>query len=163
MKNKNLIALLAVAGLIAVSFLWTSVSHNVAQGNCIEVYVDYGVLDNNKVVTDCVKVEGKIDAMTVLNAAGLYVHGTDKYGLQIVCRLNGLPKGGTPIGIEGHEDYIESCEDMPAEFAYWAILLRHGATHWAWADSGIVDIKLEAGDSIGLVFAANENVEFPNE
>jgi hypothetical protein len=163
MKNKNLIALLAVAALVAASYIATTINHTATQGNCVEVYVDYGVLDNAKVVKDCVEVVGKVDAMTVLNAAGFYTHGTKKYGLQVVCRLNGLPKGGSPIGIPGHEDYVETCKDMPADFAYWAILVRNGSNPWGWAETGLLDIKLENGDSIGLVFASDEQVDFPNE
>jgi hypothetical protein len=163
MKNKNVIALLAVAALLAVSWVWTSVNHANTKANCVEVYVDYGILDNGKVVKDCINVSGKIDAMTVLNAAGFAIQGTDKYGLSVVCRVNSLPSGGSPILVEGHEEYIETCKDMPPAYAYWAILVRTGVTYWGWAQEGVVDIKLEPGDSIGLVFADNDNVRFPNE
>ena len=163
MKNKNLIALLAVAGLVSTAWVWASVNHEATRSECVEVYVDYGILDKGKIVRDCVPVSGEIDAMTVLNAAGLAIQGTDRYGLSVVCRVNSLPSGGSPILVEGHEEYVETCKDMPAEFAYWAILVRTGVTYWGWAQEGVVDIKLEPGDSIGLVFADNDNVRFPNE
>lgn len=161
MKNKNVIALLAIAGLLAVSWVITSATST--KKDCVSVYVDYGVLNNGATLTDCIAVDGEIDGMTVLNSAGLAIIGTDKYGLQVVCRVNSLPAGGSPIGIKGHEDYIETCKDMPAQFAYWAILVRNGMAPWGWAETGLLDIKLKAGDSIGLVFADNENVKFPND
>lgn len=161
MKNKNLIALVVVALIFTASWVWTSTTST--KRDCVNVYVDYGVLKNNSTLTDCIAVDGKIDGMTALNAAGLAILGTDKYGLQVVCRVNSLPSGASPIGIKGHEDYIETCKDMPAQFAYWAILVRDGSAPWGWAQTGLLDIELKPGDSIGLVFADNENVKFPNE
>jgi hypothetical protein len=50
---------------------------------------------------------------------------------------------------------------MPAAFAYWAVIVKKGALPWGWADTGIDQVKLETGDSLGLVFVDNENVKFP--
>ena len=161
MKSKNVIALLAVASVVSASWLWTANTNK--KSDCVTVYVDYGVLDNQKTDTRCIPVSGPIRGMDALNAAGLAILGTDKYGLDIVCRVNSLPNGAGPIGIKGHEDYVETCNEMPAEFAYWAILVRDGSAPWGWAQTGLSEIKVDAGDSIGLVFADNENVEFPND
>jgi hypothetical protein len=161
MKNKNLIALLAVASLVAVSWVWTTTTN--PKADCVTVYVDYGVLKNQTTDTQCIAVDGPIRGMDALNAAGLAILGTEKYGLDIVCRVNSLPSGASAIGIKGHENYIETCKDMPAEFAYWAILVRDGSNPWGWSQTGLSEIKLDAGDSIGLVFSDNENVEFPND
>lgn len=160
MKNKNFIVIASLFGLLAASWIYTSVTS--PRQDCVTVYVDYGVLDNGKKVNDCIAVEGNMDAMTVYNSAGLAILGTEKYGLQIVCRVNFLPSGGTPIGIMGHEDYVETCKDMPAEFAYWGIIVRKGSAPWNWADVGIADLKVKNGDSLGLVFVDNENMRFPD-
>ena len=53
--------------------------------------------------------------MKVLGKANIVIDGTQKYGNQIVCRVDGLPKA-EPIGIKKHESYIETCQTMPAEF-----------------------------------------------
>lgn len=161
MKSKNLIALSAVALLVASAWVWTSATNS--KKDCVTSYVDYGVLNPGTVITKCIAVDSEIDAMTILNASGLAILGTDKYGLQVVCRVNSLPSGAAPIGIKGHEDYVETCKDMPAEFAYWAILVRDGSGPWGWAQTGLLDIKLQPGDSVALVFADNENVKFPND
>ena len=75
-----------------------------------------------------------------------------------------------PYGIKGHEMYIETCKSMPAEFAYWAVLIKRDQTinnpldvhgKWGWADTAISDVYLEPGDSLGLVFSANKKVPMP--
>ena len=81
-----------------------------------------------------------------------------------------LPSASEPIGIKGHEDYIESCKDMPAEFAYWAVLEKRKQAlpnpadlnaKWAWAQVGVAELALKPGDSLAFVFADNGNVKFP--
>jgi len=105
-----------------------------------------------------------------MKSANFKLEGTDKYGDAIVCRLNNLPKADQPIGIKGHEDYIESCKDMPAEFAYWAVLEKRKQplpnpadlnAKWAWAQVGVAELALNPGDSLAFVFADNGNVKFP--
>ena len=129
--------------------------------DCVNVYVDYGVLDSNAKSTKCISVSGQANGLEVLTKAGLSVEGTGKYGLQVVCRVNSLPSATRPIGIKDHENYVETCAEMPAAFAYWAVIVKKGALPWGWADTGIDQVKLETGDSLGLVFVDNENVKFP--
>jgi hypothetical protein len=50
---------------------------------------------------------------------------------------------------------------MPAAFAYWAVLVKDGVLPWGWASTGIDQVTLEAGDSLGLVFFENDNQRFP--
>lgn len=128
---------------------------------CVNVYVDYGVLDSNAKSTKCIPVSGTANGLAVLSKAGLSVEGTGKYGLQIVCRVNSLPSAIKPIGIKDHEDYVETCAEMPAAFAYWAVIVKKGTLPWGWADTGIDKVTLKAGDSVGLVFAQNDDVKFP--
>ena len=158
MKNKTIPILLGIALLFTGAWVYTA--NTTPRQDCVTVYADYGVLDDT-IINDCIKVGGNIDAMTVFNASGLAIQGTKKYGLQVVCRVNGFPAGGSPIGIKGHEDYIETCKDMPAEFAYWAIIVRKGSAPWNWAEVGIQDLRVKNGDSVGLVFVDNENMRFP--
>ena len=98
------------------------------------------------------------------------LEGTDKYGDAVVCRLNNLPSASEPIGIKGHEDYIENCKDMPSEFGYWAVLEKRKQAlpnpadlnaKWAWAQVGVAELALKPGDSLAFVFADNGNVKFP--
>lgn len=158
MKNKNL-SILITAGLVlgGVGFAVATQPNK----ECVNVYVDYGVLDSNAKSTKCISVSGEANGLEVLTKAGLSVEGTGKYGLQIVCRVNSMPSATRPIGIKDHEDYVETCAEMPAAFAYWAVIVKKGALPWGWAETGIDKVSLKAGDSVGLVFADNENVKFP--
>lgn len=158
MKNKNL-SIIISAGLILGGAGFAIASQ--PNKECVTVYVDYGVLDNSSTSSTCVPVSGKANGLELLADAGLTIDGTDKYGAQIVCRVNGLPSATKPIGIKGQEGYIETCAEMPAAFAYWAVLVKDGPLPWGWASTGIDQVTLEAGDSLGLVFFENDNQRFP--
>jgi hypothetical protein len=157
-RNKNISILISIAIILTGSFF---IASNATNKQCVGVYVDYGVLDSNAVSTKCVEVSGQVNGLEVLSKAGILIEGTDKYGMQIVCRVNSLPSATRPIGIKDHEDYVETCAEMPATFAYWAVIVKKGALPWGWADTGIDKVMLKDGDSVGLVFAENDNVRFP--
>jgi hypothetical protein len=135
----------------------------VAQPNkeCVNVYVDYGVLDSKAKSSKCIPVNGEASGLKLLTDADLAIEGTGKYGLQVVCRVNSLPSATSPIGIKEHENYVETCAEMPAAFAYWAVIVKQGVLPWGWASTGIEEVTLKAGDSLGLVFVDNENLKFP--
>ena len=157
-KNKNLsifISLAVVVGGIGVAVA------TVPNKDCVNVYVDYGILDANSKSTKCIPVSDEVNGLEVLTQSGLLIEGTGKYGLQVVCRVNSLPSAFKPIGVKDNEDYIETCAEMPAAFAYWAVLVKKGALPWGWADTGIDKVTLKPGDSVGLVFAENDDVRFP--
>jgi len=160
-------------GIIAAAVIIGGVVFYSAQttDKCVNVVIDYGVLDAAaKPYEKCIQTQGEITALELMENSNFKIQGTDKYGTAVVCRLNNLPKADEPIGIKGHEDYIESCKEMPAEFAYWAVLEKRKQaipnpadlnTKWAWAEVGVADLKLNHGDSVAFVFADNGNVKFP--
>jgi hypothetical protein len=116
------------------------------------------------VSTKCVEVSGQVSGLEVLDKAGLSIEGTGKYGLQIVCRVNSFPNGVDAIPVKDNEGYVERCTDMPAQFAYWALLVKRGSGStavWGWSDKGILDLDLDAGDSVALVFTVNDEVKWP--
>ncbi len=130
-----------------------------SKADCVEIYVDYGPLNNGAKVTQCIDVEGEIPALEVLKLANLDTQGTQKYGNAVVCRVNGFPDAS-----------VESCEEMPPAESYWAVLIKEYehfpnpfdlVGEWGWAQTGIDQITLHNGDSIGLVFADNGEVKFP--
>jgi len=157
-KNKNL-SILITAGLVVggIGFVVASQPNK----ECVTVLVDYGVLDSKSTSSKCIPVTGKANGLDLLADAGLAIEGTGKYGSQIVCRVNSLPSATSPIGIKDHENYVETCAEMPAAFAYWAVLVKDGALPWGWASTGIDQVTLKAGDSLGLVFFENDNQRFP--
>lgn len=168
---KKVIGYGLIGSLIVAGGLWVA-SPAIAPDSCIHVYVDMGILSGEKKASKCVNANQKMNALDVMNFAGIDIAGTDKYGSQIVCRVDGLPSASKPIGIKGHEDYVESCLEMPAEFAYWGVFVNPKkplnvpldfTTGWKWAEAGIDKVVLNPGDSIALVFQENEKVKLPNE
>lgn len=156
------IAMVAVLGMaLAVSGCSTQPTTSVDASKCVNVVVDFQSLKTEKVST-CVKVDGKMDAMTVFNAAGYAIQGTDKYGLQIVCRVNGLPDGVHAIKSDKHKGYVEKCADMPADFAYWALLIKTKDKDWTFAPVGIADLRVVPGEQVALVFSVDEKMVLPN-
>jgi hypothetical protein len=124
--------------------------------NCVNLYINYGPLYGEAKVTKCIDVSGNTTALDILRKANLQVEGTKKYGLSVVCRVNGLP-----------DAKVESCETMPSEKAYWAIIIKEKQIipfprkEWGWGQLAVDQQILNPGDSIGLVFADNGNVAFP--
>ncbi len=121
--------------------------------NCINLYVDDNV---NQVSSSCISAADNTNALVLLKNADYKIEGTEKYGNAIVCRVNGRPDAS-----------MELCKDMPPAEAYWAILIkRHSAlplfNEWGWAQTGIDEVYLSKGDSLGLVFVVNGNVKWPS-
>ena len=141
------IGLLAFVGLQGINKL---------DDSCVNLYVDYGPLDGGTKLTKCIDVSTKTLALDVLKRANLELEGTKKYGLSVVCRVNGLP-----------DEKTESCEIMPPEKAYWAVIIKEKQTipfprkEWGWGQLAIDQQYLNPGDSLGLVFADNGKVVFP--
>ena len=133
----------------------------VPSDNCVTVIVDFQSLKNEK-ISQCVKVGSAVEAMTAFNLAGYAIYGTDKYGLQIICRVNALPNAVDPIKSDKHKGYLEKCTDMPAEFAYWALLVRTPEKDWTFAEVGIQDLKINPGEQVALVFSVDGKLELPN-
>jgi hypothetical protein len=146
-----------VGSVILIAAMFGTVAHN-ANADCVEVYVDFGPLGGSK-VSECIPATGEVSAFEVLNTAGFTLEGTQEYGNSVVCRVNNLPDAN-----------VETCESMPPESAYWAILVKEHQVipmpfglqgEWGWAQTGADEITLNPGDSIGLVFADNGDVTFP--
>jgi hypothetical protein len=148
-KSKLLIATGITAAVLAGFWVTTRVS--APKTGCVNLVVDYGDLPTEETAIDsCVSLSDGDSALDLVKSIGLKIAGTEKYGDQIVCTVNGLPKKA-------------NCYDMPPEDAYWAILVRRpgAVSEWGWADKGISDLKLSAGDSLGLVFTVGGEVRWP--
>ena len=130
---------------------------NKSDDSCINLYVDYGQLDNGTKLTKCIDASTKTIALDVLKKANLEIEGTKKYGLGVVCRVNNLP-----------DEKAESCEIMPPEKAYWAIIIKEKQTipfprkEWGWGQLAVDQQYLNPGDSLGLVWTGpNGELKFP--
>ena len=158
------VLVLAVGGIA----LWSTQTRD----NCINVLIDYGSLGSqSNGLEKCIVTTGETTALELMKSANFKLEGTNKYGNNVVCRLNNLPKPNQPIGVKGHEDYIEECKEMPAAFAYWAVLEKRWQIipnpfdlngKWAWAQVGVAELAMKPGDGLAFVFVTNGDVKFPD-
>ena len=149
MKSKIILSLIIIAGALG----FTNLSNS---SDCVNIYIDYASLDKDKKVINCIPSD-KAFAIDILRDGGINLEGTDRYGLDVVCRVEGLPG-----------PKIENCKDMPAENAYWAIIVKEKFSlinlfpRWGWAQLGVADLELNAGDSLGLVFVKDGELRWPD-
>jgi hypothetical protein len=151
MKSKtNLIGVFGVvAALIFAGLIYNITAPQTPKNsNCITIYLDFGKLNSSKPTTKCVPEPKIVSGPAFLRDAGYNILGTKKYPTQIICKLNGLPAN-------------DPCITMPPADAYWAVLLENN-NKWTWAQTGIDQVTLKNGQGIGLVYANNGKVKFPN-
>jgi hypothetical protein len=127
----------------------------------VYVTVQFGLLGGDD-VNACAKSGEPMTAAAALKQIGVTTAGTQKYGDQVVCRVNGEPSESTPITVPGHAAYTEKCQGMPAAFAYWAVWVRASATgKWDYAQSGIGSQQVKPGQTLGLKFTTGTDTTPP--
>ena len=83
--------------------------------------------------------------------AGVSIAGTEAYGDAVVCRVNGKPSRTEPIVVEGEDPQLESCDEFPPAFAYWALWVKEsGSSEWDYAMEGVSSLQLSKGLAVGL-------------
>jgi hypothetical protein len=154
------VALLALSGCSA-----TSEDGYSADGSCDGVVVEVNFGELGERINSCVAINGSSDvAKDVLAQAGVSVEGTKAYGDAVVCRVNGVPSKSVPIEIEGEEPHLETCEEFPPAFAYWALWVKESDTaEWDYAMEGVSDLQVSKGQSLGLALTLGGNVVTPSE
>jgi hypothetical protein len=130
----------------------------------VSVVVNYGILSTERDVS-CVEFsETEAIAGDVLSFAGIDTEGTETYGDQVVCRVNGLPSESEPFEVEGEDPYLETCADMPPAFGYWALWVKDsGQSEWAYAEEGIATLAVTPGMTVGLVFSTAGETPVPTD
>jgi len=155
--------------LIALSGCATSDDSPFTQGDVdacsgVTVVVNYGILseDRDQVCVEFQDAEAL--AKDVVSFAGYEITGTGTYGDKVACRVNGLPSESEPFVVEGEEPHLETCADMPAGFAYWALWVKDSDTaDWDYAQEGVGTLMLEAGSDVGLVFSTGGETPVPTD
>ena len=105
--------------------------------------------------TRCIETDKAIAATDALDAAGVTTEGTTEYGDQVVCRVDGLPAEDVALTAEDGSDYFETCESMPAAFAYWSLWVQPAGGEWAYATEGLSTLQLQPGEGVALLFTLN--------
>ncbi|MCM3658003.1 hypothetical protein M3147_12150 [Agromyces mediolanus] len=138
-----------------------------AAGTCagITVIVDTGDLElSDDISTElCVVTDDPMIAGDALARAGVETEGTAQYGDQVVCRVNGVPQQDLAIPTADGSEYFETCESMPAAFAYWALWQKPADGEWGYAQEGLGTLELQPGDAIELLFTLNDEPAAPAE
>ena len=118
----------------------------------VTLVVDATALEGGEPQERCLITEEAVTADDALILAGVETEGTEEYGDQVVCRVDGLPAEDEAIASEDGSDYFETCQAMPAAFAYWSLWVRPASGEWAYAQEGLPTLQLEPGDAVGLLF-----------
>lgn len=118
----------------------------------VTIIVDASALDDAEPQAQCFLTDESVPAADALTVAQVDVEGTEQYGDQVVCRVNGLPSASEPVGSTEDPTYVEECKTMPAGFAYWALWLKPAGGTWDYAQEGLSTLQVEPGDSIELLF-----------
>ena len=117
----------------------------------VSVVVDASALEGEP-SEKCVITAEPITGADALLLAGVETEGTEEYGDQVVCRVDGVPAEDTAIPAEDGSDYFETCAAMPAAFAYWSLWVKPAGGEWAYAQEGLPTLQLEPGDALELLF-----------
>lgn len=136
-----------------------------ADGSCDGVVVEVSFGELGERINSCVAINGTSEvAKDVLSQAGVSIEGTKAYGDAVVCRVNGIPSKTEEIVVEGEQPYLESCEEFPPAFAYWALWVKDSDdAPWDYATEGVSSLQLTKGQSVGLSFTLAGNVITPSE
>ena len=130
----------------------------------VAVVVNYGILSDESVTT-CVEFETpEALGRDLVAFAGFELEGTETYGDQVICRVNGLPSEQEPFTVAGEEPHSETCADMPPAFGYWALWVKESeSAEWAYAEEGIGTLPLTPGMTVGIVFSSGGETPVPSD
>jgi hypothetical protein len=154
---------LLLAAALTLSGCSTSTTDFASDGSCDGVAVEINFSGEAENIERCVVLNGNSEtAKNVLASAGISVEGTKAFGDAVVCRVNNVPSAEEELIIEGEDPYLETCEDMPAAFAYWALWVKESdSAEWGYAMEGISSLQLTKGQSVGLAFSLGGEAPTP--
>ena len=123
----------------------------------VTVVVDASAFEDADEISQsqCIETDEAIAASDALDEAGVTTEGTTEYGDQVVCRVNGLPAEDAALTAEDGSEHFETCESMPAAFAYWGLWVKPADGEWAYAQEGLSTLQLQPGESVALLFTLN--------
>lgn len=135
----------AVCALLLGASFASAAPASAADGTCAEgagvtVVVDFGDLGPQPLVRCAPGTPA--NGIAALQAAGIDVAGSQKYGLAVACRIDGKP---------GPD--VESCAGMPSATAYWSYWHASAGGKWESSQEGAQTSKPAAGGFEGWAFA----------
>lgn len=129
----------------------------IVEGACdtdagVTLVVDSSALADGERQEWCRPTDAPLAVATLLDEAGVVTEGTEEYGDDVVCRVNGVPSATEPVGSTEDPAYVEECASMPAAFAYWSLWTRPTDGEWGYAEEGLATLEAVPGESIALLF-----------
>lgn len=121
----------------------------------VTIVVDAAALDDGDRTAWCIGTDEPLAATDALALVDVTTEGTEEYGDQVVCRVDGVPAEDAAIPAEDGSDYFETCASMPAAFAYWSLWVKPAGDEWAYAQEGLATLQLKPGESLALLFTLN--------
>ncbi|MDR7187195.1 hypothetical protein J2Y46_000011 [Microbacterium sp. BE35] len=121
----------------------------------ITVAVDASALEDGDSKSWCIETDETLAAADALTLVNVTTEGTEEYGDQVVCRVNGVPAEDQAITADDGSEYFETCESMPAAFAYWSLWIKPAEGEWGYAEEGLSTLELEPGEGLELLFTLN--------
>jgi hypothetical protein len=129
----------AVAALGPAAARPTQAAESGRPGYCtddagVTVVVDFRELGGD-VVVRCASGPGGqgFTGLEALTGAGLSVAGTQRWGMQFVCRIQGRPTAHEDLAIPGDDSYHEDCGDTPPDTAYWTYWYAPNGGSWRYS------------------------------
>jgi hypothetical protein len=100
----------------------------------VTVVVDFSALGGNVVVRCAAGPGGRgFTGLDALAGAGFSVAGTQRWGSQFVCRIQGRPTARESLAIPGDDSYHEDCGDTPPDTAYWGYWYAPNGGRWRYS------------------------------
>lgn len=118
----------------------------------VTIVVDSSALEDGESREWCIGTDEPVAAADALALVDVKTEGTDEYGDQVVCRVDGVPAEDAAIPAEDGSDYFETCASMPAAFAYWSLWQKPAGGEWGYAQEGLSTLRLQPGDALELLF-----------
>lgn len=103
----------------------------------------------------CIETDETLVAADALTLVNVTTEGTEQYGDQVVCRVNGVPAADQAITAPDGSEYFETCKTMAPEYAYWSLWVKPAGGEWDYAQEGASTQKVEPGEGVELLFTLN--------
>lgn len=143
---------LAYAGAVAPARAASAYNGYCTSSSGVTVVVDFGPLGGG-VAIRCSPVGGGATGLQALQAAGIPVQGTQRYGLAFVCRLYGRPSASTTLP----GGYHEQCVNTPPASAYWSYSQARNGGSWSVSSAGVESSQVIPGGFEGWSFNEGSN------
>jgi hypothetical protein len=121
----------------------------------ITVVVDASTLEDGDSKEWCIGTDETLAAGDALTLVNVSTEGTEEYGDEVVCRVNGVPAEDAAIPNPDGSEYFETCESMAPAFAYWGLWVKPAGGEWNYAQEGISTLELQPGESLALLYTLN--------